>query len=381
MNPPSSSDASRRSFLLASLGAAVRTSLAQSPETHPWSGAAQKLQNAVDAGTVRSAVLHVTHYRKKTPEVFSLAFGKAVTHDAMFLLGSISKPIVITGLMTLMEKKVFRLEDKLSKFLPAFRGEGREEVTIREVLTHVSGLPDQVANNAELRKNHAPLAEFIRAAERTPLLFKPGSRYEYSSMGILLASHLVEILTGEDIRTFTQRVVLDPLGMKRSAQGLGHFELKDVEAMQIEYAAPEAGGGDPASVGWNWNSAYWRALGAPWGGTHASAGDVSRWLTEFLLEEGRVLRPETARTMITNHNPAGMPPRGLAFHVGTTLAGKGMSERLFGHTGSTGTIAWADPVLRTVCVVLTTLPARAVTPHPRDLASDAVAEAARSQRE
>jgi CubicO group peptidase (beta-lactamase class C family) len=380
MTLPSPLDTSRRRFLFASLGAAVGTSLAQEAETQPWNEAVRILRGAVDGGLIRSAVIHVTSHREKKPDELCFAFGKDAFSEAMFLLGSISKPIVITGLMTLFEKGAFRLEDKIARFLPAFRGDGREDVTVRDVLTHTSGLPDQVAHNAELRKNHAPLPEFIRAAERTPLQFKPGSRYEYSSMGILLAAHIAEIVTGEDIRAFTHRTVLEPLGMKRSAQGLGGFELKDVEPMQIEHAAPEAGGGDPSSAGWGWNSPYWRSLGAPWGGTHASAGDVSKWLSEFLLEQGRVLHPDTARRMTSNHNPAAFPSRGLAFDVGPALARHGVSERVFGHTGSTGTIAWADPVSRTVCVVLTTLPARAVTPHPRDLASDAVARSAASMR-
>jgi CubicO group peptidase (beta-lactamase class C family) len=58
-----------------------------------------------------------------------------------------------------------------------------------------------------------------------------------------------------------------------------------------------------------------------------------------------------------------------------SAGGEGCSEGAFGHTGSTGTRCWADPNSDTICVVLTTLPARAVDPHPRDLASDRVAEA------
>jgi CubicO group peptidase (beta-lactamase class C family) len=73
--------------------------------------------------------------------------------------------------------------------------------------------------------------------------------------------------------------------------------------------------------------------------------------------------------MITNQNPPGLTSRGLGFVVGGGLGGKGCSEKTFGHTGSTGTIAWADPATETICVVLTSLPARAVQPHPRDLAS------------
>jgi CubicO group peptidase (beta-lactamase class C family) len=293
----------------------------------------------------------------------------------MFLLGSISKPIVMTGLMSLFERGEFALTDPIRRFIPEFCGDGREHVTMLHVLTHVSGLPDQVAENPELRRSHAPLLDFVRATTKAPLLFSPGANYGYSSMGIMLAARVAEIITGTDILSFTRNAVFGPLKMTRSAQGLGGFKLDDFEPMQIEFAAPEAGGGDPSSKDWNWNSLYWRQLGAPWGGTHASAGDVAKVLEELLLERGQVLKPETARLMIRNHNAAGQTPRGLGWSVGSVGTSAGCSEKTFGHTGSTGTIAWADPSSNTVCVVLTTLPARAITPHPRDVAAAHVAAA------
>ncbi|MEI8022288.1 MAG: serine hydrolase, partial [Schlesneria sp.] len=84
--------------------------------------------------------------------------------------------------------------------------------------------------------------------------------------------------------------------------------------------------------------------------------------------------PQTARLMVKNHNPESLTPRGLGLVTRMSAGPKG-SETTFGHSGSTGTLAWADPESDTICVVLTSLPARAVTPHPRDLASAHVAEA------
>jgi CubicO group peptidase (beta-lactamase class C family) len=240
-------------------------------------------------------------------------------------------------------------------------------------LTHVSGLPDQLRENDDLRRQHAPLSLFVEHALKTPLHFAPGSQYEYSSMGILLAARVAEILSGEDILSLVDRTVFQPLGMTHSAQGLGRYGLTDMVPSQTEFAAPEAGGGDPKAKDWDWNSPYWRKLGAPWGGTHASAPDVGRFLAELLYEKGEVVRPATARLMVTNRNPAGLTPRGLALAVGSQAGSAGCSARTFGHTGSTGTLAWADPASNTICVVLTSLPARAVRPHPRDLAGAAVA--------
>src|SRR5262249_53001846 len=147
-----------------------------------------------------------------------------------------------------------------------FTGGGRDDVTIRHLLTHVSGLPDQLAENSELRRRHAPLVEFAEHAIRAPLGFTPGARYQYSSMGILLAARIGEILSGLDIPTLVDRSVFGSLGMTHSAQGLGRFRLEEMVACQSDGAAPESGSGDPQSKEWDWNSPYWRKLGAPWGG-------------------------------------------------------------------------------------------------------------------
>jgi CubicO group peptidase (beta-lactamase class C family) len=338
-----------------------------------WDGAAEVLERATAAKQVEASVLHVV----RGDESLTRHFGKAASGDAMFLLGSISKPINVTAVMTLFDQGKFQLDDRVKRFLPAFTGGGRDEVTIRHLLTHVSGLPDQLANNGELRRRHAPLTEFAEQAMRSPLAFAPGTRYQYSSMGILLAARIGEVVGGSDMLALVDRNVFQPLAMKRSAQGLGRFKLEEMVSCQAEGAAPESGGGDPQAKEWGWNSPYWRKLGAPWGGTHASAPDVARFLGEFLGARGQVVRPETARLMVRNHNPAGLTPRGLGFGVGEQSGSPGCSGRTFGHTGSTGTLCWADPASDTICVVLTSLPGRAVRPHPRELAAERVAAAAR----
>jgi CubicO group peptidase (beta-lactamase class C family) len=80
--------------------------------------------------------------------------------------------------------------------------------------------------------------------------------------------------------------------------------------------------------------------------------------------------------MVRNHNAAKLTPRGLGFDVGLSAGSPGCSEKTFGHTGSTGTLAWADSASETICVVLTSLPRRAVQPHPREQAAARVAAAA-----
>lgn len=367
----------RRTFLqtaVAASAASLTSTLSAALRAARWDDAADVLRRAVEAKQVDAAVLHVAQGDESTTR----PFGKAASGDAMFLLGSISKPINVAALMTLFDQGKFQLDDPVQKFLPDFAGAGRDAVTIRHLLTHVSGLPDQLADNNALRRQHTPLAEFVARAQQAPLAFAPGARYQYSSMGILLAARIGELVSGLDMLTLVERQLFAPLGMKHSAQGLGRYQLADYIRCQLEGAAPEAGGGDPAAKDWNWNSPYWRKLGAPWGGTHASAPDVARFLREFLLPGGQALKAETARRMIQNQNPAGFTPRGLGFAVGAAAGSPGCSDQTFGHTGSTGTLCWADPATNTICVVLTSLPARGLAPHPRQLAADRVAAAARN---
>jgi beta-lactamase class C len=137
---------------------------------------------------------------------------------------------------------------------------------------------------------------------RTPLLFEPGSRYSYSSMAIMLAAEIAQRLSGTDFLQFIDSALFQPLGMKHSALGLGSFKPAELMQCQVKDAAPESGAGDPAAKDWDWNSPYWRKLGAPWGGVHASAPDVARFLAEFLYAAGKVVKPETARLMLRNHN-------------------------------------------------------------------------------
>ena len=362
----------RRTFLETALVVANTPPLVAALRGERWDDAVEVLERATAAKQMEAAVLHVV----QRGESFTRHFGKAASGDAMFLLGSISKPINVTAVMTLFDRGKFQLDDRVKKFLPAFTGDGRDDVTIRQLLTHVSGLPDQLADNNELRRHHAPLSEFAERAIRTRLDFATGARYQYSSMGILLASRIGELVSASDILTLVDRNVFEPLGMKHSAQGLGRFRRDEMVSCQMEGAAPESGSGDPQAKEWDWNSLYWRKLGAPWGGTHSSAPDVARFLDEFMGARGKVVKPETARLMIENHNSAGLTPRGLGFAVGKQAGSPGCSQQTFGHTGSTGTLCWADPASETICVVFTSLPGGSLRPHPRELSAARVAAAA-----
>src|SRR3954471_13294570 len=229
----------RRTFLGTALAISAAAPVFAALRGKRWDDAAEVLERATAERQVEASVLHVV----QGDVSFTRHFGKATSGDAMFLLGSISKPINVTAVMTLFDQGKFQLNDRVKKFLPAFTGDGRDVVTIRHLLTHVSGLPDQLANNNELRKRHAPLTEFADQTMRTRLDFAPGARYQYSSMGVLLAARIAELISGADIRALVDRTVFQPLGMKHSAQGLGRFKLEEMVPCQMDGAAPEAGAG------------------------------------------------------------------------------------------------------------------------------------------
>lgn len=329
------------------------------------------IQHQVDTGALESAVLHVRRGR----DLRERAFGKAASPDAVFLLASITKPMTAAAVMLLADRGEFRITDPVSRFIPEFNEGARKEVTIRQLLNHTSGLPDQLPSNQALRRRHAPLADFVRETVRTPLLFPPGSRYHYQSMGILLAAEIVERIAGAPLPRFLEREVFDPLGMSRTALGLGRFALSETVRCQTEHAAPESGAGAADARDWDWNSAYWRALGSPWGGAHGTAADVARFLGCFLHPDGRVLREETAQLIIQDHTKGFGARRGLGFALGPDGFGRGCSVKSFGHGGSTGTLAWADPVSDISCVILTSLPMPVSGPLILRPVSDAVSSA------
>jgi CubicO group peptidase (beta-lactamase class C family) len=360
----------RRALLQGMVGSAFACRSIASAQAGELERAADVLAQAVDAGQVHAAALSV----QRGEQLFARHFGLAQSSEAIFLLASISKPMSVAALMSLHDQNAFNLDDRVQKFLPESSGDLRERITVRQLLTHISGLPDQLPQNIALRQRHAPLSDFVTAAIRTPLLFTPGSRYHYSSMGILLASEIASRISGIPFTQLISERVFQPAGMKHSALGLGRFQLSDTMQCQVERAAQESGAGDPAASDWDWNSPYWRNLASPWGGVHASATDVVKFFNEFLHPTGRLLDPKTVRTMLSNHNPPSLTRRGLGFGIGIASGSPGCSERTFGHTGSTGTLAWADPATDTICVVLTTLPANAVKPHPRQTVSDLVAQ-------
>ena len=341
----------RRREFVGGMAAMTNSSQGQTLDHPRVREAADLIERTVNDGRVRAATLLVG----RGGQCFERSFGEANSIETVFLIASITKPMSAAGVMKLVEAGRLGLEDPVAKHLPEFRGGEREKVRVRHLLTHTCGLPDQLPENVELRKRHAPLAEFAARAMKTPLLFPPGTRTSYSSMGVLLASEIACRLTGEGFPQYLEQQVFQPLGMGRTALGLGRFQIGETALSQVEHTE-EQYGSDPGAASWNWNSPYWRNLAAPWGGAHSTARDIARLLEYFLRPDGRFLRRETCEAMTINQNRGLNQPYGIGWAL--QGFGGGCSPRTFGHGGSTGTLCWADPAKELVFVLLTTLPAR-----------------------
>ena len=317
---------SRRAFFATSLFALDKPQLAP---------AEKLLSGAVASGKLRAAVLRV----ERGAFQYEQSFGAAKT-TTPFLIASISKPMTATAVMTLVDRGLLKLDEPASKYLPGLD----PRITLRHLLSHSSGLPDMLPNNIALRERHAPLSDFAKAALKTPLLFAPGTKVSYQSMGILLAATMAERITRQPFPQFLEQQVFAPLGMRDSVLGLGtRLKIADTAQCQVEFADPKGGNH------WDWNSDYWRNLAAPWGGVHSTAADVTKLLRYFMKPSGKPLTPASAAMMVQNQNAGLNQPYGI---------GWALPPNRFGHGGSTGTQCWADAATGTTFVLLTTLPAR-----------------------
>jgi CubicO group peptidase (beta-lactamase class C family) len=321
--------------------------------------AAALIEQATRDGRVSAAVLHV----ERGDDQISRAFGRAHSASTPFLLASITKPMTATCVMILSDRKALAISDPVRKFIPEFSGGDRDTITIKHVLTHTSGLPDMLPENDALRARHAPLKEWVAATCKTPLLYKPGTDVRYQSMGLLLAGEIVERVSKTPLRDFLRTEVYQPLAMTQTSLGLGGRSISDTALCQVS-------GHDD----WNWNSPYWRNLGAPWGGAHASAADIARFARAFLAPPAGILKPQTAAAMIADRNVGLKLPWGLGWQVKPGKFGKSCSAKTFGHGGSTGTLVWADPEKHLSFVLLTTRPSaedkEGLLPAVSDLVSE-----------
>ncbi|QDU78684.1 Penicillin-binding protein 4* [Polystyrenella longa] len=297
---------------------------------------------------------------------------KPLATDSIFLVASITKPIVGTAVLQLLEQGELMLNDKVRKFIPEFKGTGKNSITLRHLLTHSSGLPDMLPNDFDLRNAHAPLSRFIEGICQADLLFTPGESVSYQSMGFCLLGEVIQRITSLPCADYLHQSIFAPLQMHDTALGApdNWYEGDKPKANRIaEIRLPET----QLAANWNWNEKYWQSLGAPWGGLLTTPEDLSRFaammLNEGHFEDATILSPATVRVATTNQLNAmiDMPEkerRCRPWGLGWKLTWPGYSAHFgdlhspntFGHWGSTGTLLWMDPENNSFGIILCTEP-------------------------
>ncbi|MGH7637662.1 MAG: serine hydrolase domain-containing protein [Gemmatimonadaceae bacterium] len=279
-------------------------------------------------------------WNNKTPVVAS---------RTIYDLASLTKVVATTtAIMILYDQGKIRLDDPVRKYLPAFGGGAKDDVTIHNLLEHRSGLPA----GRDLWRIALTPEEARHAAITTPLECQPGRCYIYSDLGPDLLGFIVEEVTGMALHAFVQQRVFEPLAM-RDTYYRPHWTLRDRIA-PTELTPPR---GYPLRGEVHDENAF--ALGGVAGhaGLFSTATDLAVF-AQMMLNGGEIngvrivsdsaVALFTARTASRGTRALGWDTCG---HDGS--CGKYLSTRAFGHTGYTGTSMWIDPDRDLFVIVLT----------------------------
>ena len=310
------------------------------------------MDKAVRDGTVPGGVVLVGHNGQV---VYRGAFGsrslepqrELMTVDTIFDLASLTKCVATAAsVMKLVENGQVRLNDPVALYLPEFAQNGKQDITLRELLTHFSGLrPDLDLKQPWLGRDHA----FELAMEETPA-YPPGSRFLYSDINFETLGFLVEKVSGMSLAEYAKQTIFIPLGMEDTEflppQGL----ISRIAPTQYDEQNRMLRGvvHDPTA----------RRMGGVAGhaGLFSTADDLAKFANE-MLRGSKVLSRSSIAKMSTPQQPANAASlRGLGWDIDSPFSsnrGELLPVGSFGHTGFTGTSLWMDPVTDTYIILLT----------------------------
>ena len=264
---------------------------------------------------------------------------EAMTVDTIFDVASLTKPVATAmSMLVLAERGKVALDETAAHYVPEFRGHGKERITLRQLLTHVSGLPVETPLADFERGRSAALARIFALSPKSD----PGERFLYSDVGFLVLEEVLRRVTGSDLATFAQSAVFSPLGMHAT----GFLPAATLRPR----IAPTEKRGDVWMRGEVHDPRAFRLGGAAGhAGLFSTAGDLARFARMILgggaLDGVRVLSPTALGKMLAPHDvPDGI--RALGWDVQSTYSstrGLALSRRAVGHTGYTGTSLWIDP--------------------------------------
>jgi uncharacterized protein YbbC (DUF1343 family)/CubicO group peptidase (beta-lactamase class C family) len=312
------------------------------------------LKDAVKNGNAPGAVLVVGH---RGLIVYQKAYGsrtlgpnpEPITTDTIFDLASLTKVIVTTTcVMRLEQLGQIKLNDPVAKYVPEFAQNGKEDVTIRMLLTHYSGLPADL----DLKEAWNGAEEGYSRANASKLVNPPGSTFIYSDVGFIVLGELVQKVSGMPLDQYAQTYIFAPLGMTSTRFNPPPAWGPRIAATQRDEHTGQTLRGtvhDPTA----------RQMGGVAGdaGLFSTAGDVAKFAQAILNQGAPILSPLIVEKMTTPQQPANMPNvRGLGWDIDSPFSsnrGELLPVGSFGHTGFTGTSLWIDPTSNTYVVLLT----------------------------
>jgi len=329
------------------------------------------LEEHIKAGDFPSAVYLVG---EKERVIFTDALGHSAVEpyritnklDTIYDLASLTKPLV-TGLLCArrIELGELTLDSSVSHYLPEFDRTDKSMITVRELLTHTSGLPAWKPLYLLAEDEPERAAGAIASLD---LEYKPGTRVVYSDLGFIALGMLLMRMTGHPLADMARSEIFEPLNLKQT------FFNPEV-ALQTGIAACETGNAyerdmiEQSGAGGYQNSrqrliwgevhdgnAYFLGGAAGHAGLFSNAPDTFVLARQFLAEPSKLLTPPTCALFRTNMTPELEESRSLAWQLAETsesTAGLDLPRDSFGHNGFTGTSLWIDPVHARVFILLT----------------------------
>ena len=283
---------------------------------------------------------------------------ETMTVDTIFDLASLTKIVATaTSVMILVERGEVRLGDSAVKFIPEMKGDGRDAITIEQLLTHTAGF----APDFDLRERWNGYDEALKRLYREPLRNSPGARFVYSDINYIALGEVVRRASGQPLDEFARRNIFAPLGMRDTgfnpeARLKSRVAPTEKRRGQMNYLGDT--GANAGAEGEQWlrgqvhDPTSFRMGGvAGHAGLFSTAADLAIFcqmiLNGGIYNSARILSPMGVATMtrpraIAENGSA----RGLGWDIATTFStNKGDLFPLgsFGHTGFTGTSMWIDP--------------------------------------
>jgi uncharacterized protein YbbC (DUF1343 family)/CubicO group peptidase (beta-lactamase class C family) len=313
---------------------------------------------AIARGAIPGGVVLFGHngkvvYRKAYGQRSVEPVKEAMTADTIFDLASLTKCIATTtSVMKLVQEGKVRLNDPVAAYLPEFAKNGKHDITVRELLTHFSGLPEDLDLKTAWKGRDVAYQMVMDAKPE----FAPGSRFLYSDINFEALGFLVEKVSGMSLNEYAAKNVFEPLGMKETRY------LPPAE--WLPRIAPTEYDEDNHMLRGTVHDPTTRRMGGVAGhaGLFSTADDLSIFAQD-MLTGFHVLTPLTVEKMSTPQQPpTAASLRGLGWDIDSpysTNRGEFYPIGSFGHTGFTGTSIWIDPVTNSYVVLLT----NAVHPH------------------